>query len=759
VKDPRLAQVATGQELASGTRTEIAELVPEVERTTKPLPEVGTETTQGNLELQELLEINALQPILHELFQASTHPPCFHSTIPLESTGPNPLLPPLRKGTTVSRYGTMSRNEKSPARRTSGRRIHASVSGLLVSALIALGAGCSGPPAPGVEADPTHAAELDRLAAAMMDSLTVLDEDAGPQLPPDESLLDKIIRTHPDLAELDRLYVQGGHYYFERDLDLAEEHFFLLKEGVTKARESQPDSLALLYLASLERKLESFVDILAEERFFSDSYAPRSQTLTEAYDSLRVHYQIPDFLLPSPQEDATSFETELLLVQNERVDQWIRYFTGSARAQYQLWLDRKGQVGHIVQDILDEEGIPRDFVYLAMIESGLNPNARSRAAAVGYWQFIRTTARHRGLLVNDWLDERRDIEQSTRAAAKHLRMLHGMFGSWPLALAAYNAGEYRIQRAIGLQSEPDYWELRLPRETREYVPKFIAAARIGQDPEKYGFTVTPQDTVRYDLVELDDAFSLDQIAKAAHVSERDLRELNPQLIASCTPPNLDSYSVRVPAGKADETLAAVKAIPENQRLTWRKHHVRTGETLGRIARRYHTSVSAIMTLNGITDARRVRAGRVLTIPYPRGVTPAPAAKVNYAANADHPPSGKKAIRYTVRSGDTLVEMAQSHKTTVRSIRTLNHLRGDRIYPGQVLVLHVDENLPVPQPAQVTEASHDHRQYHVRRGDTLYAIGKQFGVTVSDLLGWNNLPASGRIRPGDVLEIWTPRSPD
>lgn len=651
------------------------------------------------------------------------------------------------------------RKQPDPCRTRLGPRPVVALTALLAGVAWQLTTGCSGSPAVDPAPDPTDATVAllaEDLAASGLAS--VQEEEAEfPQ--PDESLLAKILRTHPDLAELDRLYVEGGHSYFERDLDLAEEHFYLLKEGVLRSRESQPDSLALLYLASLERKLESFVEILAEERFFSESYAPRSQTLTEAYDSLRVTYQIPPSLLPTPEEAASSFEAELLRVNNERVDRWVQHFTGPARDQFQQWLDRKARTGHILEAILEENDLPRDLVYLSMIESGLQSSVRSRAAAVGYWQFIRSTARNRGLIVNDWVDERRDIEKSTRAASNHLRMLHGMFGSWPLALAAYNAGEYRIQRAIGLQSEPDYWELRLPRETREYVPKFIAAARVGHDPAAYGFRVTPQDSLRYDVVELDDAFSLDQIAKSAGTSERVLRELNPQLIANCTPPNLERYALRVPPGTGEKTVTAVRSIPEDERLTWRKHRVRSGETLGKIARQYHTSVSAIMTLNGIANPRRVRAGRMLTIPYPRGVTPAsstPRAPV-YAANAKEPPQGKKAIQYTVRRGDTLVGMAQTHQTSVSSIRQLNGLSGDRIYPGQVLVLHVDGQGPVPGASTVTEDSHERTRYQVRKGDTLYAIGRQFGVTVSDLLGWNDLPSNGRIRPGDVLDIWIRRA--
>jgi membrane-bound lytic murein transglycosylase D len=613
-------------------------------------------------------------------------------------------------------------------------------------------AACSTPPA--VESDPAAAldapgteAELDSMAYAAVDTVAAADEEEAP----DETLLAKILRSHPELEEIDHLYVEGGHQYFRRELDAAEDNFLLLKEKVEQAKEAQPDSLALLYLDSMERKLASFVDILAEERFFSDSYAPRELTLTEAYETLRAETAIPDFLLPSPAETASAFERELLMVDNPQVDAWIDYFTTRGRDAYQTWLDQRARVGYVVAQILDDEELPPELIYLAMIESGLKPSAHSRASAVGYWQFVRSTARLRGLVVDDWVDERRDLEKSTRAACRYLKLLHGMFGNWPLALAGYNAGEYRIQRAIGLQGDPDFWDLRLPRETREYVPKFIAAARIGMHAEDYGFELPPDDPLLFDEVQLDDAFSLDQISQATGISESSLRELNPQLVAFCTPPTVKPYSLRVPEGQGDATAAAVAKIPDDQRITWRKHRVRSGETLGQIARRYHTSVSGIMDLNGITDARRVRAGRVLTIPYPRGMDPGDGVVMAAATAQDEHPN---AVRHKVDKGDTLVSLSRRYGTSVRALRSLNGLHSDRIYEGQVLVVHAGM-----EPATlVSETSHVRTQYTVRSGDTVSDIGRRFGVSVRDLLGWNDLPASGSIHPGDVLSIWKPRTP-
>lgn len=592
-------------------------------------------------------------------------------------------------------------------------------------------------------------------APAVVDTVVVLPAPLAP--PEDETLRAKILRSHPDLAELEDLWIQGGASYADGAFDMSEEYFYVLRERLDSMQAGHPDSLSVIYLQSLDRKLDNFIEILAEERFFAESYAPYDQALSDVYVSLRAAYEIPEFLIP--EVERSTFERELLLVKHPKVDKWIDYFTGRGRGSFQKWLERRARYGGVMTAILEEEELPVELLSLAMIESGLSPRARSRAAAVGWWQFMRGTARIRGLNVNEWIDERRDIELSTRAASRHLKLMYGMFGNWPLALAAYNAGEYRIQRAIGLQGDPDYWELRLPRETREYVPKFIAAARIADDPAAFGFEAVDEvGPLEFDSIELDDTFSLDQIAKSGRFSVDELQTLNPQLIAGCTPPNLDRYLIRVPAGRGESTLAAVSKIPEDQRITWRKHRLRSGETLGALARRYQTSVGAIMELNGITNARRVRAGRVLTIPYPRGVQVATqsAAPAPVAA-ATEPPAGKKKITYRVRTGDTLSTIADAHRTSLRTIRALNSIRGTRIRVGQQLVLHVDEDFRSTNPFAVAEETHERTEHEVAAGETLVAIGRRYGVDVAALLEWNQLDARAILRPGDRLSIWRPRS--
>lgn len=644
------------------------------------------------------------------------------------------LSPSARPGHHLPCTEAMRHYEERPGSRRIGP------SAIVPVLAVLMGACLSGSPTPSTNPDtepaPEEAAALDSLEfTGVPDSLLAPPLEEVETLQSDESLLQKILRTHPTLVDLQDLYDQGSLRYVDGELDLAEEYFYLLHEGVMEAREDNPDSLAVLYLNSLDRKMGSYVEIITEERFFSESYAPYSETLTEAYDSLRTRYEVPDFILPTV--EPSTFERELLLVERAEVEWWIDYFTGRGRRTYERWLERKASYGWVIEEILVEEGLPRELIYMAMIESGLSTTARSRAAAVGPWQFVASTARLRGLMVDAWVDERRDLEKASVAASRHIKLLYGMFQNWPLALAAYNAGEYRIQRAIGLQGDPDYWHLRLPRETREYVPKYIAAARIGLDPEAYGFTLPEADSLRFDHVTVDDTFSLDQVARAGGFPVRDLTRLNPHLLSGCTPPTVDSYVLRVPDGKGEATAVAVAQIPDGERIAWRKHRIQRGETLGGIARKYRTTSRAIMDLNGIRDPRRVRAGTELTIPYPRGVQ---------VASAPASPGGS----YRVRPGDTLSGIARAHGVSVSSLRQANGMSGSTIRAGSTL--------KIPGSAgEMNASTHEKTTYRVRSGDTLYDISRAHSVPLDQLMRWNSLGPNSTIRPGDELVIWQRRS--
>ena len=324
---------------------------------------------------------------------------------------------------------------------------------------------------------------------------------------------------------------------------------------------------------------------------------------------------------------------------NDRVDKWIDFFTGRGRDQFQLYLSRSGVYMDLLTHNLRAEGVPEELANLVFVESGFNMHARSMARAVGPWQFIRGTAKLFGLKMNAYVDQRRDPELATRAAARYLRRLYEMFdGSWPLALAAYNSGEGTVQRAIRNQGTDDYWSLRLPRETQDYVPQFLAAMEIASDPERYGFELPTDSPFRFDEVVLRGPVDLKLVSSITAIPFDDLKELNPMFVRHRSPAGTDGTSIRVPKGKGDEVqellLTSYKPKPltkkelreaaRAQRLDLahhvRHHHrrghthlVRRGETLAQIGKRYGKAPATLARLNRIDDGAQLRAGQKLRI--------------------------------------------------------------------------------------------------------------------------------------------------
>jgi membrane-bound lytic murein transglycosylase D len=232
----------------------------------------------------------------------------------------------------------------------------------------------------------------------------------------------------------------------------------------------------------------------------------------------------------------------------------IVLFTEKLRERFSLWLRRSGKYLELMKGILKEKDIPEEIVFLPLIESGFNPYAYSRARAVGYWQFIASTAKKYGLKINWWMDERRDPVKSTVAAANYLKDLYEMFGSWNLAMAAYNAGEGKILKALNKTKAEDYWALLntryIRKETKNYVPKFIAASLIATNPESFGFEdIEYHAPLNYDKVSIESPVDLEVIAECAETSMEVIKELNPELRRWCTPPDVSEYILRVPEGR------------------------------------------------------------------------------------------------------------------------------------------------------------------------------------------------------------------
>jgi membrane-bound lytic murein transglycosylase D len=407
---------------------------------------------------------------------------------------------------------------------------------------------------------------------------------------------------------------------------------------------------------------------------------------------------------------ANAARYEIPLETNEAVERWIEYFSVKAHDRFATYLTRAGRYEDMIRSRLREAELPEDLLYLAMIESGMNPNAYSRAHAAGMWQFIRGTGRLYDLKIDYWIDERRDPYKATDAAIAHLADLYDEFGSWYLAAAAYNAGAGRVSRGIKRTGSTDFWDLAdarvLRSETRNYVPKLIAAAIIAKNPEKYGFDdVVPQKPLEFETVEVPDATSFDVLAKAAGVSEDEIRALNPQYARRVTPPN-QVADVRVPPGRSEQFAANYAEVPPSERVTWLEHRVQRGETLGHIAGRYGTSVSAIRAAqrgetlghiagrygtsvsairaaNNYVNPKRLQIGQRLIIPR----SGAPATRVVSSAPATSgAASGSGPLTVTVRRGDSLWAISRRYNVSTTQLMQINGLSSSRIHPGDQITV-------------------------------------------------------------------------
>lgn len=423
---------------------------------------------------------------------------------------------------------------------------------------------------------------------------------------------------------------------------------------------------------------------------------------------------------------------------NDEVEKALKLFKGRDRKFFIEAYRRSGIYRPMILEKLQEAGLPEELSWLPLIESGYKVRALSSARALGLWQFIASTGYKYGLKRDHWIDERMDPEKSTEAAIAYLKELHQIFGDWTTVLAAYNCGERRVLNRIKsqkIQYLDNFWDLyrRLPRETAFYVPKFLAVLHILNDPEEHGFDLPPVHVPRsFDEVTVSKQVHLKTIAEQIDSDYQLLREMNPELRQHLTPN--DPYDLKVPAGKGPVLLAKLGEIP-----AWHPpvpthvvHKVRRGETLSGIARRYGTSVQAIMAMNGLRSKHYVKAGWNLKVPSSGKAT----------AVASQGAEGSM-TRYVVRKGDSLWKIARRFSTTTRAIQSANNLRTTRLQIGQVLNV----------PAGIgTKASGDVKTYRVRRGDSPYIIAKRHRMELSEFLKVNRLTPTSTIYPGQIVKV-------
>jgi peptidoglycan lytic transglycosylase D len=481
----------------------------------------------------------------------------------------------------------------------------------------------------------------------------------------------------------------------------------------------------------------------------SDAQAPVLPAPIDEIDDLSLPAGDPRLAMKAESE-LISVRHDLPLTVNDSVLRYLSFFTTpKGRAIVERGLERGGRYEAMIRGVLKQEGLPQDLIYLAQAESAFQPDAVSRAGARGLWQFMPFDGEKYDLDRTYWTDERSDPEKATHAAAQYLRNLYGMFGDWYLAMAAYNSGPLTVTRAVEHTGYADFWQLQkmraLPVETQNYVPIIIALALVSKDPSLYGVQVDPEKPLPADQVKLDHQISLNLVADASGADVDDLRMLNPELLRGLTP-NEPAFVLNLPAGTKKTFEGNIEQVPEDKWTSWRLHAAADGETIPEIARRYRVSLTALETANHLEPHAVVPAGFELNIPAP--------------------PPRARLIRYRVQRGDTLERIADRFDVSVEELKRWNHIRGSHLRRGARLRIYAggvtEEESRARKSAggERSEGRYTARTsggaqtlaHHVKPGETLYSIARQYQTTVSDLREWNPFLADRELQAGDVLSI-------
>lgn len=481
---------------------------------------------------------------------------------------------------------------------------------------------------------------------------------------------------------------------------------------------------------------------------------------------------------------------DIPIVFNDAVKYYIKWFSEDKKHVFANWLKRSRLYVPIIREILRENDMPEDLVYLAMIESGFNPKAYSTAKASGPWQFIYSTGGRFGLDVDYWVDERRDPEKSTVAAAKYLKNLFDQFGCWYLAAASYNAGEGRIGRLTQKHNTTDFWELHkyntLPRETREYVPQLIAAAIIAKDPAKFGFgSINYDPPIRFTEVKVPAATPIASIAKASLVDIEIVRNYNPEILRGITPPAKSEYVVKLPSdvdmqafyGRLRSELEAIPML-----TSVKKYKVKRRDSIASLLKNHKISKRDLVLLNSSDNDLRIRPGMILAIPKFSGEPDRQIAKADIdelpavdelktvKKNTESKPvlaaatrlsQSKAAVKipesrpasvekdasrsfktfHVVKRGETLSEISDRYGIDEDCLRTTNRLKGSRVYPNMKLrlVSHVEQKKTSSKKA--VSRSKKVRYHTVRKGETLSSISDKYGIGIDDLKSANKIKGS------------------
>lgn len=534
-------------------------------------------------------------------------------------------------------------------------------------------------------------------------------------------------------------------------------------DGMQLPADTDIDALLREVLAGLsahegERIREATAELEAEaaqEVGYFGSADHLTHPSTDLYSNPKKAYlDRPDLMLD--QIDPADFDYPIVV--NNRVQNWMVYFLTRGRTWFVKWLARKDRYAPLILPALEEAGLPQNLIYQAMIESGFNPYATSHASAVGVWQFIKSTGRAYGLERSWWVDERRDPVMATRSAIAFMTDLHNRFGDWRLASAAYNAGGGKINRAIKMYGTRDFWEMSsesysyLKPETKNYVPKIIAAAILGTYADRYGLTAEIKDEHRlsawdFDIVQVPEATDLQVVAKITGASLEDLEGMNPALRRGYTPPGVQNYPLNIPRGQGKRFDREFAKLPASERKTFVRYTIRKGDSLGKIASKYSVPVNTIQRMNGISDPRRIRVGKTLLIPVRASGL------------------GDRTVTHIVAKGESLSVVAKKYGTSAQALRDANKLKSDTLEVGQKLKVQTqgsgESTAVASKPSSKSKStsstpavkSSATKTWHtVGKGDSLYKIATANGLSVDGLRTLNKLNSKSVIHPGDKLRL-------